>query len=92
MAGLWGVLFAGVLALSGAVPVRAQFASNGSSSSLQTAAGATASARAATTADMPTGAGAADLVNESDPGGGVLDGAAAIRRHATGTGSGHREH
>jgi len=65
MAGLWGVLFAGVLALSGAVPVRAQFASNGSSSSLQTAAGATASARAATTADMPTGAGAADLVNES---------------------------
>ena len=65
MARLWTVLFAGILTLSCAVPVGAQFVSIGSSSLMQTAAAATASVRAAATADMPTNAGAPDLVNES---------------------------
>jgi hypothetical protein len=54
-----------MLNLSCAVPVGAQFVSIGSSSSLQTAPGATASERATATADTPTSAGAPDLVNES---------------------------
>ena len=65
MANMRVVLFAGILTLSGAVPVGAQFVSIGSSSSLHTAAGAPASVRAAATADTTTSAGAADLVNES---------------------------
>ena len=62
---LWAVPFAGILTLSCAVPVGAQFVSIGSSSSLHTAAGAPASVRAAATADTPTSAGTPDLVNES---------------------------
>jgi hypothetical protein len=62
---LWAFPFAGILTLSCAVPVGAQFVSIGSSSSVQTAAGPTASERAAATADTPTSAGTPDLVNES---------------------------
>ena len=65
MAELRVFLFAGILTLSGAVPVGAQFVSIGSSSGLQTAAGATASARAVPTADTPTSPAVPDLVNES---------------------------
>jgi hypothetical protein len=65
MARLWAVLFAGILTLSGAVPVGAQSVSFGSSPLLQTAAAAIASVRAAAAADTPTSAGAAALVNES---------------------------
>lgn len=59
------VLFAGILTLSSAVPVGAQFVAIGSSSSLQTTTGATGPAQAAPTAGTPATAGAADAVNES---------------------------
>ena len=65
MAELRVVLFTGILAMSGAVPVGAQFIAIGSSSSLQTTTGATGSAPAAPTAGAPAKAGAADVVNES---------------------------
>jgi hypothetical protein len=65
MARLWAILFAGILTLSGAVPVGAQFVSIGSSLSVHTAAGAPASVRAGATADTPTSAGATAQVNES---------------------------
>jgi len=65
MAVLRVVLFTGILALSGAVPVGAQFSVIGSLSPLQTTTGATGSAQAAPTAGAPAKAGAADVVNES---------------------------
>jgi hypothetical protein len=65
MAVLRVVLFTGILTLSGAVPVGAQFIVIGSLSSLQTTTGATGSAQAAPTAGAPAKAGAADVVNES---------------------------
>jgi hypothetical protein len=65
MAVLRVVLFAGVLTLSGAAPVGAQFIAIGSLSSTQTTTGATGSAQAAPTAGTPASAGAADVVNES---------------------------
>jgi hypothetical protein len=65
MAKLRAVLFAGIFTLSSAVPVGAQFVSIGSSSSMQTAAGATASARSAATTDPPMSAGATAQMDES---------------------------
>ena len=65
MAELRVFLFAGILSISGAVPVGAQIVSIGSSSGLITAAGATASARAVSTADTPTSPAVPNLVNES---------------------------
>jgi hypothetical protein len=65
MAKLRVVLFAGILTLSGAVPVGAQFTANGSSSPLQTAIGAAGSAQAAQTAGTPATGGAADVVDKS---------------------------
>jgi hypothetical protein len=65
MAELRVFLFAGILSISGAVPVGAQILSIESSSGFITAAGATASTRAVSTAGTPTTPAVPNLVNES---------------------------